>query len=90
MSSIKLWQDISRIVSRFRKTNSVNKEKPSKRLKTSDEVVQDLEASIKQNPKKSLNRFSLQSGVSRSTCQKVLMKELKTNPYRITSNKYKK
>ena len=50
----------------------------------SEDVVEDLTTRIKQNPKKSLSKLSLQSGVPYSTCQKIVKEKLHMHPYKIS------
>lgn len=65
-----MTRHLSRIVGRFRKIRNTEKRKLHKRPKTADEIVQNLQAQMKQSPKKSLKKII--HAVPRTPCQKVL------------------
>jgi hypothetical protein len=67
---------IHRIVNCFVTTGSVEKEKSSDRPKVMEDVVENIRDHLEAHPRISLTRLSLQTGIPRSTCHKIVKGEL--------------
>jgi hypothetical protein len=76
---------IHRIVNRFITTGSVEKEKSSGLPKVIEDVNENIRDHLEEHPRTSLIRLSLQNGVSRSTCHKIVKKNLHLHPYKVTT-----
>jgi hypothetical protein len=75
---------VHRIVDRFVATGSVEKGKSSGRPKVMEDVVANIRDTLEEHPRTSLTRLALQAGVPRSTCHKIVKKNLHFHPYKIT------
>jgi hypothetical protein len=67
---------INRIVDRFVATGSVEKGKSSGRPKVMEDVVENIRDTLEEHPRTSLTRLALQTGVPRSTCHKIVKKNI--------------
>jgi hypothetical protein len=74
---------IHRIVNGFVTTGSAEKSKSSGRPKVIEEVVENIRDQLEEDPKGSLTRMFLQTGVPRSTCHKIVLKNLHLHPYKV-------
>ncbi|WP_206737892.1 hypothetical protein, partial [Klebsiella pneumoniae] len=50
----------------------------------SDEIVEDLKKMVEKTLQISIARLSLQAGVPRSTCHKIIKNRLQLHPYKIS------
>jgi hypothetical protein len=66
-----------RIVNHFVTTGGVEK--------VIEEVVENILDHLEESPRTSLTKLSLQTGVPRSTCHKVVKKNLHLHPYKVTT-----
>jgi hypothetical protein len=64
----------------FVTTGSVEKEKSSGCPKVIEDVVENIRDHLEEHPRTSLTRLFLQSGVPRSTCHKIIKKNLLLHP----------
>jgi hypothetical protein len=73
-----------RIVNRFVTTGSIEKEKSSGRPKVIEDVVENIRdhLDLEEHPRTSLTRLFLQTGVSRSTCHKIVKKNFTSTSVR--------
>ncbi|XP_014782553.1 uncharacterized protein LOC106877993 [Octopus bimaculoides] len=79
-------QAINVLIKKFRKTGSVEKKKPvRRRIRLSDDVVEDIRQRILRSPRKSVRRLSHGTGLSVGSCHTALHKSLKLYPYRVSS-----
>src|SRR5699024_2578615 len=67
-----LMKHIRDVIDRFVRTGSVSKGKSPGRPSVSDETVADLRERVEQNPRISLPKLSLQSGVPMTTCHTIV------------------
>jgi hypothetical protein len=74
---------IHRIVDRFVTTGSVENGKSSGRPKVIEDVVENIRDHLEEHPRTSLTRLSLQTGVPRSTCHKIVKENLHLHPYKV-------
>jgi hypothetical protein len=66
-----------RIVNHFVTTGGVEK--------VIEEVVENILDHLEESPRTSLTKLSLQTGVPRSTCHKIVKKNLHLHPYKVTT-----
>jgi hypothetical protein len=80
-----LLKHIRGVINRFVQTGTVNKGKSTGRPQVSNEVMEELQERLEQDPQQSIARLSQQSGIPLSTCQKTTNKRLHLHPYKITT-----
>ena len=76
---------IHKLLKKWRQTGSVRDVKRARqnRVRTPDNI-EDVGNRMLQSPSKSIRRLSQQTGISRTTCQVILKKDLKLTPYKIS------
>jgi Asp-tRNA(Asn)/Glu-tRNA(Gln) amidotransferase B subunit len=50
-----------------------------------EDVIEKIRDHLEEHPRTSLTRLSLQTGVSRSACHKIVKKNLHLHPYKVTT-----
>jgi hypothetical protein len=80
-----LASHIHRIVNCFGTTGSVEKVKSPGRPKVIEDVVENIRNHLEEHPRTSLTRLSLQTGVPRSTCHKIVKKNFHLHPYKVST-----
>jgi hypothetical protein len=78
-----LLTHIGRIVNIFLTIGTIKKGKSSGQPPVSDEIVEDLNEMVEKTPQISAARLSQQSGISQSTCHKIIKNRLQLHPYKI-------
>jgi hypothetical protein len=76
---------IHRIVNRFDTVGSVEKKKSADRPKVIEDIVENIRNHLEEHPRTSLTRLSLQTGVPRSTCHKIVRKNFHLHPYKVST-----
>lgn len=79
-----LQHHVRQIIERFQTTGSVLKGKSTGRLQTNQNVTEQVQALVEENPHSSLRRLSARTDVSYSTVRRILKKRLHMHPYKIT------
>jgi hypothetical protein len=76
---------IHRFVNCFGTTGSVENEKSPGRPKVIEDVVENIRDHLEEHPRTFLTRLSLQTGVPRSTCHKIVKKNLDLHRYKVST-----
>jgi hypothetical protein len=76
-------KSVTRLFTQFKEMGSVEKQKSTGRLRTSEQIVDCIRQSCVRSPKISIARCSLELGVPKTTIQNVLHKHLRLHTYKI-------
>jgi hypothetical protein len=50
-----------------------------------EDVIENIQDHLEEHPRTTLTRLSLETGIPRSTCHKIVKKNLHLHPYKVTT-----